>query len=83
MNRTFMIFNVNELHKIDFNTVLETSAETVRISIDGALTFVKWEGDMPQCVSDLETKVGPYSYEEMLQILSEPNWTPPPEQDML
>lgn len=75
MNRTFMIFNVNELHKIDFNTVLETSAETVRISIDGALTFVKWEGEVPECVNNLETKVGPYSYEEMLEILSGPEWT--------
>lgn len=76
MNRTFMIFNVRELHNIDFNTVLETSAETVRISIDGALTFVKWEGEVPECVNNLETKVGPYSYEEMLEILSGPNWTP-------
>ena len=29
-NRRFMIFNVSELNQIDFNTVLETSAETVR-----------------------------------------------------
>ncbi len=43
-NREFMIFNVSELNKINFNEVLETSAETVRKSVDESKTLVKWEG---------------------------------------
>lgn len=74
-NREFMIFNVSELDQIDFTQVLETSAETVRRSIDGTLTFVKWDGAIPQCVADLQTKQGPYTYTEILEILSTPEWT--------
>jgi hypothetical protein len=76
-NREFMIFNVSELPQINFTQVLETSAETVRKSIDDTKTFVKWDGEMPQCIVDLETKEGPYTYEEILAILSTPEWTDP------
>jgi hypothetical protein len=75
--REFMIFNVSELDTIDFTKVLETSAETVRKSVDGTKTFVKWDGAMPQCVVDLTTSEGPYTYEEILAILSTPEWTDP------
>jgi hypothetical protein len=74
-NREYMIFNVSELPAIDFSQVLETSAETVRKSVDGTKTFVKWEGPEPSCVSNLQTKEGPYTYQEILQILSTPEWT--------
>ena len=74
-NRRFMIFNVSELGQIDFSTVLETSAETVRKSVDGTKTFVKWDGTIPTCVSNLTTKEGPYTYDEILVILSTPEWT--------
>jgi hypothetical protein len=76
-NREFMIFNVSELPQINFTQVLETSAETVRKSVDGTKTFVKWDGAMPQCVIDLTTSEGPYTYEEILVILSTPEWTDP------
>jgi hypothetical protein len=76
-NRRFMIFSVTELNQIDFNEVLETSAETVRKSVDQSKTFVKWDNMIPECVSDLTTKEGPYTYEEILQILNTPEWTNP------
>ena len=72
--RNFMIFNVSELTNIDFNEVLETSADTVRKSVDLTKTFVKWEGTMPTCVSNLTTKEGPYTYSQILQILSTSDW---------
>ena len=74
-NRQFMIFNVSELPQIDFNEVLETSIDTVRKSVDGTKTFVKWDNEMPLCVQSLTTKEGPYTYEEILNILSTPEWT--------
>jgi hypothetical protein len=76
-NRSFMIFNVSELPNIDFTTVLETSEETVRKSVDETKTFVKWDGEMPECVSTLTTKEGPYTYDEILTILSTSEWTKP------
>ena len=76
-NREFMIFNVSELDQINFTQVLETSADTVRRSVDGTKTFVKWDGAIPQCVIDLTTSEGPYTYDEILAILATPEWTDP------
>lgn len=76
-NREFMIFSVTELDQIVFTEVLETSADTVRKSVDGTKTFVKWDGTMPECVANLTTKEGPYTYEEILVILATPEWTDP------
>jgi hypothetical protein len=76
-NRGFMIFNVSELPNINFEEVLETSIDTVRKSIDQTKTFVKWDWVMPICVSNLITKEGPYTYAEIIQILSTPEWSEP------
>ena len=74
-NRNFMIFNVSELSQIDFTQVLETSEETVRKSVDETKTFVKWDGNIPECVTSLATQEGPYSYDEILEILLTEEWT--------
>ena len=73
-SRNFMIFNVSELNQIDFNQVLETSTDTVKKSVNQSKTFVKWEGTMPTCVTNLTTKEGPYTYSEILTILSTSEW---------
>jgi hypothetical protein len=76
-NREFMIFNVSELPQIDFTQVFETSIDTVRKSVDQTKTFVKWDGEIPSSVSSLITKEGPYTYDEILVILSTEEWTDP------
>ena len=75
-DRKFIIFSITELDQINFTQVLETSMETVRKSVDGTKTFVKWEGETPECVDNLTTKEGPYTYEEILEILATEEWTP-------
>lgn len=76
--RQFMIFNTEELSQINFTEILETSIETFRKSVDGTKTFVKWDGEeIPQCVESLTTKEGAYTYDEILTILSTPEWTSP------
>ena len=75
-NRQFAIFSTTELNQIDFTEVLETSAETCRVSTDGALTFVKWDTETPPpSVQALTTIQGFYTYEEILEILSGEEWT--------
>lgn len=77
-NRQFAIFSTTELDQINFAEVLETSAETVRLSVDGSLTFVKWDGETPPpSVQALTTIQGYYTYEEIIDILSGPEWTAP------
>ena len=74
--KMYVIFNVSELEKIDFNEIEETDIETIRKSIDGSKTFVKWEGETPNCILNLETKEGIYTYEEIMTILNTDEWSP-------
>jgi hypothetical protein len=74
--RNFAIFFTTELNQINFDEVLETSADTVRTSVNGTKTFVKWDGETPPpSVEALETIEGYYTYTEMLDILSGEEWT--------
>lgn len=74
-NRNFMIFSTSETGSIDFTEVLETSAETLRLSVDGSKSFVKWDSEIiPTTVDSLTTKEGPYTYEEIVTILTGSFW---------
>ena len=73
--RNYMIFDTTETGSIDFSEVLETSKDTIRLNLSGSKTFVKWEGDtIPESVNSLTTKEGPYTYNEIIEILSTSEW---------
>ncbi len=77
-SRQFIIFPVTEISKVDFTQILETSEETVRKSVDGTKTFVKWDTEeQPSFISTLTGTEGPYTYEEILEILSTEEWSLP------
>lgn len=76
---TYVIFDVTELPEIDFTQVLQTSAETCRLSVDETKTLVKWFSDqpVPSCVENLTTKSQYYTHDEILAIMSTPEWSEP------
>ena len=75
-NLHYVIFDTTETGSVNFTEVKETSINTLRLSISGSQTFVKYEGDiMPTSVSNLTTKEGPYSHTEILNILTGSEWT--------
>lgn len=74
-DRNFMIFNVSEINKINFDEVLESSAQWLRKSVDETKTFVKWGGNtIPSSVQTLTTSEGPYTYDEITVILNSSDW---------
>jgi hypothetical protein len=75
-NRKYLIFNMSEIDIINFSSVLETSVDTIRKSVDETLTFVKWDGSTPSFVSNLSTSQGPYTHTEILSVLSTETWAP-------
>ena len=79
-NRKYVVIFYSDIDQIDFTQVMETSAETVRRSVDGNLTFVKYEGEMPSSVAALANKSQEFTHEEFLAILSGPDWTAPMEE---
>ena len=76
MSRNFAILPTTKVNDVDYSEVLETSSDTVRSSIDGSLFFVKWSGEIPLSVSNIENAVYK-TYEEMVEILKTPEWYEP------
>jgi hypothetical protein len=72
--RKYIIFDVSELNKINFNEVLEDSQSTLRYSLDGTKTFIKWEDIEPSFLSNLLTKSRIYTLEEISEILLTSEW---------
>ena len=81
MSRKYLITPTSELSKVDFSQVCETSAETVRKSVDETKTFIKWDSDEPSFVSNLTGTEGPYTKEEIRTILATDAWTSTEEGD--
>jgi hypothetical protein len=69
--RTYCIIDASEVSSIEFDQVLQTSVNSLKYSLDGTKTFVKYEGTQP---SFLIGKTE-YSHEEILAILAGPEWT--------
>lgn len=71
MSRNYVIIDASEVSSVDFNQVLENSAETLRFSLDGSKTFVKYEGDTPAFLAGKTAN----THSEMLAILVGEEWT--------
>jgi len=69
--RNYVIIDASEVSSVDFNQVLETSADTLRYNLAGTQTFVKFDGDTP---SFLEGKTA-YDRSEMLTLLANEEWS--------
>jgi len=74
---TYLIIKTDEVNKIDFNQVRETSVDTLRYSLDGTKTFIKWDYEEPTFINDFEWTEGPFNHDEMINILSTNEWTDP------
>ena len=72
--RKYIIFDVSELNKINFNEVLEDSQSTLRYSLDGTKSFIKWEDIEPSFLSNLLTKSRIYTLVEISEILLTSEW---------
>ena len=69
-NRKYVIIDASEVSSVNFSEVMETSADTLRYSVDDSQTLVKFTGDTP---SFLDGKTQ-YTYSEISTILSETEW---------
>ena len=84
MNITYLVVDISEVNNVDYSQVRQTSAETVRKSLDNSRFILKYDGvDKPQTVSNLESngKLFSYSgntflsYPQILEIVATPEWT--------
>jgi len=69
--RTYVIIDASEVSSIDFDQVLQTSADTLRYSVDGSKALLKYEGTQPFFLSGKQE----YTHSEILAILATDEWT--------
>jgi hypothetical protein len=69
--RTYCIIDASEVSSVDFDQVLQTSADTLRYSVDGSKALLKYEGDQPSFLSGKQE----YTHSEILAILATDEWT--------
>ena len=70
MAEKYVIINNSEISSVDFLQVIETSADTLRYSLDNSKTFVKLDGNTP---SFLNGKTS-YTHSEMITVLDGSDW---------
>ena len=76
---TYIIINMTEIGLVDFNEILETSEATLRLSVNGLQTVIKWEGNEPSFVATLSSYDGPYTHSEILAIMATAAWETQPD----
>ena len=53
------------------DSCLQTSKDTLRLSIDGTQALLKWEGETPEVLASAHV----YTHSEILKELAKPSWT--------
>ena len=76
--RKYLIIPATEVKKIIFDHVMEHAPGTLVYSGDGKKTFIKWKGDDPDFVSSIKNSEGPYTHDEILEIIRSDDWISPP-----
>ena len=66
----YTIYNMVNVANIDFSQVYETNENTLRLSVDGTKTVLKFTGDTPDFLVGLQQ----YTHSEMKAIMQTSEW---------
>ena len=72
--KNYVIFNISEVDLVNFDQILETSADSLRKSKDGLKAVIKWNGSSPSFINNMTSIEGPYNETEILVIMETPLW---------
>jgi hypothetical protein len=75
--KTYAIVNLSDIGLIDFGQVAQSSASTVRKSLDNTQFVIKWqEGYEPTFIADgTVIPVGIYTHSECLELMATDKWS--------
>tara|TARA_R100000742_G_C4279648_1_gene104978 strand:+ start:9364 stop:9582 length:219 start_codon:yes stop_codon:yes gene_type:complete len=65
----YVIYNTSELNQVNFNEVIETSLDTLRVSNDGTKCVLKFIGETPSFLINYEE----YNRQQMIELLTPDN----------
>ena len=69
MEKKYVIIKKEMVEAIDFKQVIETSKSTLRFSLDGSKTILKFLGDIPPFLDGEQV----YSHNEISEIINNPD----------
>ena len=77
--KTYATVNLSDIGLIDFSQVGQTSASTVRKSLDNTEFVIKWqEGYTPTFITDASVvPVGTYDHHAILELMATSFWSEP------
>ena len=70
----YVIINSDQVDSVDFSKVQEISENTLRYSLDGTQTFVKFDSDVTPSFLEGKTQ---YTHSEIISVLATDEWTDP------
>ena len=75
--RTYAVINLTDIGLIDFSQVGETSASTIRKSLDDTQFVIKWEdGYTPTFITNSSVvPVGTYDHHAILDLMATAEWS--------
>ena len=68
MEKKYVIINKEMIEAVDFKLVIETSASTLRYSLDGSQTIIKFIGEIPSFLDGENI----YSHNEIIETINNP-----------
>ncbi len=66
----YVIINASEVSSVDFSLVRQTSADTIRYSLDRSLALVSFTGNTPSFLNGKTT----HTYQEILTETAKSTW---------
>ena len=81
-NKTYAVINLTDISLIDFSQIAQSSASTIRKSLDDTQFVIKWEnGYTPTFIMDASVvPVGTYDHHAILELMSTAEWSSPIEE---
>jgi len=78
-NKTYAVISLTDISLIDFSQVAQSSASTIRKSLDDTQFVIKWEnGYTPTFIIDASVvPVGIYDHHAILELMATPEWSEP------
>jgi hypothetical protein len=67
----YVIYDISEASSIDFDAIVQTNQNTLRLSVDGTKTVLKFKGEMPDFLSGLPQ----YNHSDIISIMATAEWT--------
>jgi hypothetical protein len=71
----YAIININDLDNVDFTQIGETSADTIRRSLDGFKFVLKWVQEPTFIKDGTITPLQILTHQECLELMNTSEWT--------